>query len=332
MKIVVTGAAGFLGKRLIRALLERGGMTDSAGERRPIEQISAFDVVPLEGIDDPRLQVSTGDLADPAPVERLVDAGTHSVFHLAAVVSGQAEQDFDLGMRVNFDATRVLLERLRALGQRAKFVMTSSVAVFGGASPSPSPLPACVDDSQVWAPQSSYGTEKALADLLLSDYSRRGYVDGRSLRMPTIVVRPGKPNRAASSFASGIIREPLNGEPAVCPVDPQTVLWLMSPLRAIDNLIHGHELAAAQLSAGRVINMPGLSITVAEMVASLRRIAGDETAARITFTPDPAIERIVNSWPGNFSAHYARSLGFVHDDGFDSVIRAFIADISTVAA
>ncbi|CAB3789617.1 D-erythronate dehydrogenase [Pararobbsia alpina] len=326
MKIVVTGAAGFLGKRLIRALLERGSMTDSAGERRPIEHIAAFDVVPLEGIDDARVQVSTGDLADPAHLERLVDAGTHSVFHLAAVVSGQAEQDFDLGMRVNFDATRALLERLRALGQRAKFVMTSSVAVFGGA------LPACVDDSQVWAPQSSYGTEKALADLLLADYSRRGFVDGRSLRMPTIVVRPGKPNRAASSFASGIIREPLNGEPAVCPVDPRTVLWLMSPLRAIDNLIHGHELPAAQLSAGRVINMPGLSITVADMVASLRRIAGDEVAARIAFTPDPAIERIVNSWPGNFSARYARSLGFVHDDGFDSVIRAFIADASTVAA
>jgi nucleoside-diphosphate-sugar epimerase len=330
MNIVVTGAAGFLGRRLIRALLERDGMTDGTckGEprKRPIEQIIAFDVVPPEGIDDPRVQVVTGDLADPAQLERLIDVRTHSVFHLAAIVSGEAEQDFDLGMRINFDATRALLERLRTLGHCPKFVMTSSVAVFGGT------LPALVDDSHVWAPQSSYGTEKALADLLLADYSRRGFVDGRSLRMPTIVVRPGKPNRAASSFASGIIREPLNGEAAVCPVDPQTVLWLMSPGRAIENLIHGHELAAAQLSDGRVINMPGLSITVAEMVASLRRIAGDATAARITFTPDPAIERIVNSWPGNFSARYARSLGFAHDDNFDSVIRAFIADKSAVAA
>ena len=331
MKIVVTGAAGFLGKRLIRALLARDGMTDSTGARRPIERITAFDVVPLEGIDDPRVHVSTGDITDPARIERLIEPGTDSVFHLAAVVSGQAEQDFELGMRVNFDATRALLERLRVLGQRTKFVMTSSVAVFGSASASTSPFPACVDDDHVWAPQSSYGTEKALADLLLSDYSRRGFVDGRSLRMPTIVVRPGKPNRAASSFASGIIREPLNGEAAICPVDPRTVLWLMSPLRAIENLIHGHELDAAQLSSGRVINMPGLSITVAEMVASLQRIAGDEVAARITFTPDPAIERIVNSWPGNFSASYARSLGFVHDDGFDSVIRAFIADTSALA-
>ncbi len=329
MKILVTGAAGFLGKRLIRALLERGHLADSTGERRPVEQIVAFDVVPLEGIDDPRVQVRAGDLTDRGQLERLVDAHTQGVFHLAAVVSGQAEQDFDLGMRVNFDATRALLERLRALGQQPRFVMTSSVAVFGGAS---SPLPACVDDSHVWAPQSSYGTEKALADLLLADYSRRGFVDGRSLRMPTIVVRPGKPNRAASSFASGIIREPLGGEPAICPVDPGTVLWLMSPRRAIDNLIHGYELTATQLSGGRVINMPGLSITVAEMIDSLRRVAGDEAVARIAFEPDPAIERIVNSWPGNFSAHYARSLGFVHDDDFDHVIRAYLADTTAVVA
>jgi nucleoside-diphosphate-sugar epimerase len=333
MKILVTGAAGFLGKRLIRTLLERGHLVDSAGERRRVEQIVAFDVVPLEGIDDPRVQVRAGDLTDPGQLERLVDIQTQGVFHLAAIVSGQAEQDFDLGMRVNFDATRALLERLRALGQQARqqprFVMTSSVAVFGGAS---SPLPACVDDSHVWAPQSSYGTEKALADLLLADYSRRGFVDGRSLRMPTIVVRPGKPNRAASSFASGIIREPLSGEPAICPVDPGTVLWLMSPRCAIENLIHGYELAATQLSGGRVINMPGLSITVAKMVDALRRVAGDEAVARIAFEPDPAIERIVNSWPGNFSARYARSLGFVHDDGFDQVIRAYLADAAAVAA
>ncbi|MEA3124969.1 MAG: D-erythronate 2-dehydrogenase, partial [Caballeronia sp.] len=194
MNIVVTGAAGFLGQRLIRALLARGELADQAGQAQRIEQITAFDVVPLEGISDPRLHVSTGDIADPAQVERLLDKDTTSVFHLAAIVSGQAEQDFDLGMRINFDATRALLERLRALGTGAKFVMTSSVAVFGGG------LPATVEDTQVWAPQSSYGTEKALADLLLADYSRRGFIDGRSLRMPTIVVRPGKPNRAASSF------------------------------------------------------------------------------------------------------------------------------------
>ncbi len=319
MKIVVTGAAGFLGQRLIRALLARGELADGAGRRQRIEQITAFDVVPLEGLDDPRVRVRSGDVADPRELEHLIESDTSSVFHLAAIVSGQAEQDFDLGMRINFDATRALLERVRALGTGARFVMTSSVAVFGGA------LPATVDDDQVWAPQSTYGTEKALADLLLADYSRRGFIDGRSLRMPTIVVRPGKPNRAASSFASGIIREPVNGAAAVCPVAPETVLWLMSPERAIENLIHGHDLPKAQLARGRVINMPGLSITVREMVEALRRVAGDAVAGRIAYERDPAIERIVNSWPGNFSAAYARELGFGFDEDFDAVIRAFIA-------
>jgi nucleoside-diphosphate-sugar epimerase len=234
-------------------------------------------------------------------------------------VSGQAEQDFDLGMRINFDATRALLERIRAVGGKIKFVMTSSVAVFGGA------LPETVPDSQVWAPKSSYGTEKALADLLLSDYSRRGFVDGRSLRMPTIVVRPGKPNRAASSFASGIIREPIQGDEAICPVVADTILWLMSPRLAIENLLHGHELAAASLSS-RVLNMPGLSISVGDMIASLRRVAGEEVVARIKWERDPAIEAIVNSWPGNFSAEGATALGFKCDTDFDQVIAAFIED------
>jgi D-erythronate 2-dehydrogenase len=185
-------------------------------------------------------------------------------------------------------------------------------------------LPATVDDAQVWAPQSSYGTEKAMVDLLLADYSRRGFVDGRSLRMPTIVVRPGKPNRAASSFASGIIREPINGIDAVCPVAPETVLWLMSPERAIENLIHGHELPAERFTQGRVINMPGLSISVRAMLEALARVAGREVAQRVTFEADPAVERIVSSWPGNFTAVYAHKLGFRFDDDFDSVIQAFI--------
>jgi D-erythronate 2-dehydrogenase len=326
MKILVTGAAGFLGRRLIRALLTRGELSDASGRGRRIEQIKAFDVVPLEGIDDSRVHVLTGDISDPAHVEALVDADTSSIFHLAAVVSSQAEQEFELGMRINFDATRALLERVRVLGSQARLVMTSSVAVFGGE------LPATVEDTHVWAPQSSYGTEKALADLLLADYSRRGYVDGRSLRMPTVVVRPGKPNRAASSFASGIIREPINGVDAVCPVAPETILWLMSPDRAIENLVHGHEIPKDRLTRGRVINMPGLSVSVEQMLASLRRIAGDEVAKRVRVESDPAIERIVNSWPGNFSADYARSLGFVHDADFDSVVHAFIKDNAAVAA
>jgi nucleoside-diphosphate-sugar epimerase len=196
--------------------------------------------------------------------------------------------------------------------------MTSSVAVFGGQ------LPEQVEDHQVWAPQSSYGTQKAMNDLLLADYSRRGFVDGRSLRMPTIVVRPGKPNLAASSFASGIIREPLNGQESVCPVPLETRLWLMSPGQAISNLIHGHDLAGEVLQRGRVINMPGLSITVEKMIDALRQTAGDEVANRVRMERNPAIEKIVGSWPGSFTSPYAKNLGFTHDRDFAEVIAQFI--------
>lgn len=320
MNILVTGAAGFLGRRLIEALLQRGTLTDRHGQLQPIKRITAFDREPVQGLDDPRVRVKGGDIADEQVLAKLIDADTDSIFHLAAVVSSQAEGDFELGMRVNFSATQGLLERARQLGSCPKWVMTSSVAVFGGQ------LPKSVDDDQVWAPQSSYGTQKAMNDLLLADYSRRGFIDGRSLRMPTIVVRPGKPNLAASSFASGIIREPLNGQASVCPVSPDTRLWLMSPAQAIANLIHGHELAAERLSHGRVINLPGLSLTVAQMIDALREVAGDEVARLIQLRPDAKIERIVGSWPGAFSAGYARGLGFTADDNFIGVIRQFIQD------
>ncbi|WCM49255.1 SDR family oxidoreductase [Pseudomonas sp. WJP1] len=320
MKILVTGAAGFLGRRLIEALLLRGSLTDRAGQSQPIGQIVAFDMVALEGIDDPRVTVVCGDIANPEVLDSLIDASTDSIFHLAAVVSSQAEADFELGMRINFTATQNMLERIRQLGTCPKWVMTSSVAVFGGQ------LPERVRDDQVWAPQSSYGTQKAMNDLLLADYSRRGFVDGRSLRMPTIVVRPGKPNLAASSFASGIIREPLNGQPSVCPVPLDTRLWLMSPAQAIANLIHGHELAGEQMTEGRVINMPGLSITVEQMIDALRQVAGEHVAARISLERNPAIERIVGSWPGSFCATYSRDLGFTADEDFRAVIKQYMTD------
>lgn len=318
MNILVTGAAGFLGRRLIEALLLRGSLTDRTGQSRPIGQIVAFDMVELTGINDPRVKVVCGDIANAHVLERLIDANTDSIFHLAAVVSSQAEADFELGMRINFSATQHMLERVRQLGTCPKWVMTSSVAVFGGQ------LPEQVPDNQVWAPQSSYGTQKAMNDLLLADYSRRAFVDGRSLRMPTIVVRPGKPNLAASSFASGIIREPLNGQTSVCPVPLDTRLWLMSPAQAIRNLIHGHELGSEQLTEGRVINMPGLSITVERMIDALRQTAGAQVAERIRLEPNQAIERIVGSWPGAFCATYSRDLGFTADERFTDVIEQFI--------
>lgn len=223
-------------------------------------------------------------------------------------------------MKINVDAFRQLLEYLRQLPQSVKLVTTSSVAVFGG------DLPEKVSDSQVWLPQSSYGTQKAICDLLLADYSRRGWLNGRSLRMPTIVVRPGRPNQAASSFASGIIREPLNGESAVCPVTADSRLWLLSPRNAIKALIHGHELAEAQLTDGRVINLCGLSVSVEQMIVALRQVAGSEVAQRITFKPDAAIERIVNSWPGDFDTRYAQRLGFSANHSFSEMIEEYMAD------
>lgn len=323
MRIVVTGGAGMLGRRVISALLAQGGLAATDGGEAQIREIIAFDIVKPEGFTDPRVTAVAGDLTRPETLDRLIDIDTQAIVHLAAVVSGQAEQDFELGQRVNLDGTRALLERIRRLGHRPRFLTTSSVAVFGGK------LPATVSDDHVWMPQSSYGTQKAINDLLIADYSRRGYLDGRSLRLPTVVVRPGKPNRAASSFASSIIREPINGETAICPVAPETLLWLMSPAMTVRNILHGLSLPAEALNAGRVINLPGLSITVAEMLAALSQVCGPRVAACVTLALDPAIEAIVNSWPGNFSADYAQALGFTADPDFESVIKAFIDEASS---
>jgi nucleoside-diphosphate-sugar epimerase len=326
MQVLITGGAGFLGQRLAQAILKEGGIRRD-GVFASVDKLILLDVVAANDFGDRKIESVAADITDPAVLERFVGPETGSVFHLAAVVSGQAEADFDLGMRVNFDATRLLLERLRHLGGDTRFVMTSSVAVFGG------DLPEVVPDDHIWAPQSSYGAQKAMADLLMSDYARKGFVDARSVRLPTIVVRPGKPNLAASSFASGIIREPLHGEDAVCPVRPETPLWLMSPRSVVRNLLHAHDVPAERLGRRRVINLPGLSIRVAEMIAALERIAGPRTTSRIRMQRDPKVEQIVNSWPGNFTAEYAKSLGFVADTDFADIIHAFIEDerIASVA-
>ena len=319
MRIVITGGAGFLGRKLAAALLARGTLTDARGTARTIERITLADVVAAPA-DDPRVHVVAGDLADPALVDAILAGGADSIFHLAAVVSGEAEANFDLGWRVNVDATRSLLERCRRLAAPPKFVFTSSCAVFGG------PLPDPVRDDQALWPQSSYGNQKAICEFLVFDHTRKGFVDGRSLRLPTISVRPGKPNKAASSFASGILREPLNRVEAICPVNRDTRMWLLSPRAVIGNLIAGHEAPAAAFAHTRSVNVPGISIPVEGMIDALRRVAGDAVADRVVWRHDPVIDRIVRTWPVNFDAAFGRSLGMAGDADFDSIIRQYIDD------
>uniref|UniRef100_UPI001B8CA1A5 D-erythronate dehydrogenase n=1 Tax=Collimonas silvisoli TaxID=2825884 RepID=UPI001B8CA1A5 len=312
--------AGFLGQRLARSLLKQGSLPDRDGQLQTISKILLVDVVAANGFDDARIEQVTGDITDSALLERVITPQTAAIFHLAAIVSGQAEADFDLGMRINLDASRLLLERCRACAHVPRVIFTSSVAVFGGV------LPAVVQDDTALNPQSSYGTQKAIAELLLNDFSRKGFVDGRVLRLPTISVRPGKPNQAASSFASGIIREPLNGQSAVCPVAPDVRLWLLSPRKVIASLIHGYILSAEALGKSRTINLPGISVTVSEMMAALERVAGKRVAARVEWAHDPLIDRIISSWPGAWDASRAATLGFVGDADFDDIIRAYIED------
>src|SRR5262249_55144554 len=248
MKAIVTGGAGFLGLRLARALLDRGSLKDGAGRDQPITELALVDVTEPAAIWDGRVKCVTGDISDPSLLKSVVDQGTGAIFHLAAIVSGMAEADFDLGMRINVDATRTLLELCRAAGNRPRIVFTSSCAVFGGE------LPDVLDDTTALNPQTSYGIEKAIGEFLVADYTRKGFIDGRSLRLPTITVRPGRPNAAASSFASGIIREPLNGEEAICPVGRDARIWVASPRTAIAGLLRANELPSDALGNRRWVN------------------------------------------------------------------------------
>jgi len=235
-------------------------------------------------------------------------------------VSGEAESDFDLGMRINLDATRILLEQARKNGNRPRVVFTSSVAVFGGN------LPPKVLDTTPATPQGSYGAQKAMCELMVTDYSRKGFVDGRSLRLPTVTVRPGKANKAASSFASGIIREPLNGVVSVCPVPPETKVWALSPRSTVHNLIHAHELDSTAFGSAGAVNLPGLTTTVGEMVAAMGRVAGAETMTLVEWKEDPVIMKLVRTWPGDFVTTRAEKMGFVHDANFDDVVKAYIEE------
>jgi nucleoside-diphosphate-sugar epimerase len=316
MKILITGGGGFIGSRLAKSLLERGKLGGASISRITLLD-GAFPVAPPK---DSRLEAVTGDISDPKTIERVALADTASVFHLAAVVSGAAEADFDLGMRVNLKGIELLLEQLRRCSRPPRLVFASSVAAFGGA------LPEVLDDSITPTPQTSYGTQKVISEYLIADYSRKGFIDGRSLRLPTIVVRAGKPNAAASSFASGIIREPLNGAVSECPVAAETGVWLLSPRRVVEAFIHAHELPGSAWPSQRVVNLPGITATVSQMVAALQRVAGAKAAERVQWKPDSRIQAIVKTWPVRFLTPRALEMGFRPDADIETVIRDYAAD------
>ena len=319
MKVFITGGGGFIGYRLARKLLERGTLAGSDGKPTAISQIKLFDAA-FPPNPDPRLVCVTGDVADPAMVERALDPDTSSVFHLAAVVSGGAEADFDLGYRVNLDGMRLVLERCRQLARPPRLVFASSVAAFGGE------LPEVLDDATIPNPQTSYGAQKVIGEYLVTDFTRKGFIDGRSLRLPTIVVRPGKPNLAASSFASSIFREPLNGVAAACPVPDTTGIWLLSPRKVVEAFVHAHELPSSAWGVNRVVNLPGITVTVKEGVEALRRIAGDAVASRVQYQPEARIQAIVKGWPVRFRTPRSLAMGFAADPDIDAVIRDYIRD------
>ena len=317
MKVLVTGAAGMIGQKLTDRLA-----TEAQLGRKTIEQITLFDVVEATAPIDAAFSVVTesGDLRDADVVEKLTAASPDVVFHLAAIVSGEAEKDFEKGYGINLDGTRNLLEAIRAASLNPRFVFASSIAVFGA------PFPDAIGDEFFCTPLTSYGTQKAICELLVSDYSRRGILDGISIRLPTICVRPGKPNAAASGFFSNIIREPLAGEPAVLPVSEDVQHWHASPRAAIGFMKHAATIDSQKLGNRRAITMPGLAVTVAEQIAALRDVAGDAVVARIRREPDPFTQQIVAGWPRNFDATRAIELGFQADASFADIIRAHIED------
>ena len=319
MTILVTGGAGFLGTRLIRRLL------DAASGFPANARIVSADIVPCL-VDDPRVTSHVVSIDDPDRVGALVDADVRIVFHLAAVVSGQAEADFDLGMRVTVDGTRALLDACRRRARAPRLVFASTVAVFGGS------MPPVVPDTWVVAPESSYGAEKLVGEALVVEYTRRGFVDGVVCRVPTVAIRPGRPNAAVSSFVSGIVREPVAGVESVLPVPLDTRIWLSSPDTAVRNLAHAAQLPAGALEGRPIVNLPGISVTAGEMLDSLERVAGAAARARVRHEPDPRIMAIVRTWPGAFDLQRPLRLGFAVDEDIDAVIRQHIDSAGPVTA
>jgi D-erythronate 2-dehydrogenase len=317
MNILITGGAGMIGRKLAERLARDGALGGSA-----ISGLTLYDVVEATLPAGAKLpvRIATGDLPATGEAARLVAERPDVVFHLAAIVSGEAEQDFDKGYRINMDGTRALLEAVRMAGHKPRLVFASSIAVFGA------PFPEAIGDEFFSTPLTSYGTQKAISELLVSDYTRKGFLDGLSLRLPTICVRPGKPNKAASGFFSNIIREPLAGREAVLPVADSVMHWHASPRAAVEFMRHAASLDTAKVGPRRALAMPGLAVTVAGQIAALRKVAGDKVVARIRHEPDPFIEKIVAGWPRRFAADRALELGFKPDASFEEIVRFHIED------
>jgi nucleoside-diphosphate-sugar epimerase len=327
--VVITGGAGFLGSRLARELLAAGSIKVAGGAAQPLSRMTLLDQAPppVALAADERVAAIRGDLGEllgPAGGGRDVLAGADVIFHLAAAVSRECEEDFDLGMRANLRVTESLLASCRAAATNPVVVFASSLAVFGDSSEHP--LPAAVDDQTLPNPQGSYGAQKVIGEQLLADYTRKGFLRGRAVRLPTVSVRPGRPNGAASGFLSGIIREPLAGERAACPVGAATEVALISPARAIEGLLCAATSAAESWGGRSAVTLPALTVTVADMVAALEQAAGPAASALIDWVPDPAVARLVRSWPARIRAERAERLGLTRDPDFGSIIGMYLAE------
>jgi nucleoside-diphosphate-sugar epimerase len=320
VNILITGGGGFLGSSLARALLTRG-MLDG----RRVERLVLADRVaaPDDLLADDRVRAAVGPLLE--QYDDIARARYDAVFHLASAVSAECEADIDLGLRSNLDSTRALLDALRAAGNVPRLVFTSSAAVFGGDPPF-RPVPSRVEDHTLPTPQTSYGTQKLMLEQLISDFTRKGFLDGRSVRLLTVSVRPGRPNGAASGFLSGIVREPLAGVPSVCPVAPDTQVALASPARTIQALLRVYEASRDELGGRSALNLPALSVRVGDMLNALEVVAGPAVRALVRFEPDPRIEGIVSTWPARFRSKRAEKLGLAPDPSFESIIERYIAD------
>jgi nucleoside-diphosphate-sugar epimerase len=318
MKILLLGAAGMIGQKLYKRLAAEGAVAGQA-----ITELILADVIaPLSA--GPDTKSLTIDLTIQGAADSLIAEKPDLIFHLAGIVSGEAERNFEKGYRVNLDGSRALFEAIRrehdVSGYHPKLVFTSSVAVFGA------PLPPIIDDDFLLAPLTSYGTQKAIAELLLCDYTRRGYFDGIAIRLPTICIRPGAPNAAASGFFSNILREPLIGQPAILPVPDTLRHWFASHRAAIQYLIHAANLDFSRLGPRRALSLPGLSATIADAIEALRNVAGDKAVALIRREPDEAITRMISAWAENFDARRALALGFEGETSFEQIIRIHIED------